>query len=51
MQTVAAHHGIDIALPPLVEESGVVVDVLVLMFAPAVENLVDDQQSHLVASA
>ena len=43
VQTVTTHHRIHITLPPLIEKRGVVIEILVLMLAPAVEDLVNDQ--------
>ena len=44
---VAAHHHVEVVEAPLVEQLTVVV--VGLLLAPAVERLVDDQQSQLVA--
>ena len=49
VQTVAQHHGIEVALPPGVYQ-GVVV-VVVLLLTPSVEGFVYHQQTQLVAGA
>ena len=47
MVAIAQHHGVDVALPPLVEEDAVIVSVFALR--PAIERFVHDQHAQPVA--
>ena len=48
MVAVAQHHGVDITLPPILEELRIVV--LCFALGPDIEGLVEDQEAETVAS-